>query len=126
VGIRPNEAEYGAKSTMTAILGRLATYMGKELAWEDAINSDVSLCENLEDIDNLKYSTAPIYPDENGRYKINKPGDNEGVIDWKVKRKKKKKTEPKKAAPETESVKPAGPTGSSEPATGNKSQQEIK
>ena len=28
-GVIPNEAEYGAKSTMTSIFGRLATYTGK-------------------------------------------------------------------------------------------------
>ena len=30
-----NEGEYGAKSTMTAILGRMATYSGKMVKWDD-------------------------------------------------------------------------------------------
>lgn len=38
-----NEAENGALSTMTAILGRMATYSGKMLKWEDALNSKISL-----------------------------------------------------------------------------------
>ena len=38
-----NEGEYGATSTMTAILGRLCTYSGKMITWEEAINSDKSL-----------------------------------------------------------------------------------
>lgn len=38
-----NEAEYGATSSMTAILGRLATYSGKIVEWDHAINSEKSL-----------------------------------------------------------------------------------
>ena len=38
-----NEAEYGAHSTMTAILGRMAAYSGKELEWKDAIESKVEI-----------------------------------------------------------------------------------
>jgi myo-inositol 2-dehydrogenase/D-chiro-inositol 1-dehydrogenase len=36
-----NEAEYGAHSTMTAILGRMATYSGKVLEWDKALNSKI-------------------------------------------------------------------------------------
>jgi predicted dehydrogenase len=39
----PNEAEYGAKSTMTAIMGRMATYSGKTIKWDEAINSSIDL-----------------------------------------------------------------------------------
>ncbi|MEM7456540.1 MAG: Gfo/Idh/MocA family oxidoreductase [Planctomycetota bacterium] len=82
-GIIPNEAEYGAKSTMTSIFGRLATYTGMELKWEDAINSDVSLCDVdvLTGMDN----TPPLEPDENGKYWVPTPGaewDKGEVIDW--------------------------------------------
>ena len=38
-----NEAEAGAKSTMTAILGRMCTYSGKEITWDEAINSKINL-----------------------------------------------------------------------------------
>ena len=38
-----NEAENGAYSTMTAILGRMATYSGKEILWDDAIKSEINL-----------------------------------------------------------------------------------
>ena len=81
-GILPNETQYGAKSTMTAIFGRLCTYTGKQLNWDDAINSDVSLAGDLEEMLSLD-ADPPILPDENGRYKINQPGSCEGVIDWK-------------------------------------------
>lgn len=38
-----NEGENGAKSTMTAILGRMACYGGKEVKWDDALNSKIVL-----------------------------------------------------------------------------------
>ncbi len=42
-GLPYNEAEYGAKSTMTAILGRMATYSGKTIRWDEAIDSQIIL-----------------------------------------------------------------------------------
>lgn len=38
-----NELEYGAHSTMTAIMGRMSTYSGKVITWDEAINSTVNL-----------------------------------------------------------------------------------
>ncbi len=38
-----NEGEYGATSTMTSILGRMCTYSGQRISWDDAINSDIDL-----------------------------------------------------------------------------------
>jgi predicted dehydrogenase len=38
-----NEAERVAKSTLTAIMGRMATYTGKEITWEMAMNSQEKL-----------------------------------------------------------------------------------
>ena len=34
-----NNGEYMAKSTMLAIMGRMATYTGQEITWEQAMNS---------------------------------------------------------------------------------------
>ena len=70
-GERPNETEYGAYSTMTAIMGRMATYSGKEVKWEDALNSaiDLSPAEYAWDAD------PPVMPDANGRYPIPVPGE---------------------------------------------------
>ena len=60
----PNEGEYGAKSTMTAILGRMATYSGKVVKWDDAINSEIALADfdSFQSMDDK----APVEPDENG------------------------------------------------------------
>jgi len=42
-----NEGEAGAQSTMTAILGRLATYSGKVVTLDSAINSQISLAPKV-------------------------------------------------------------------------------
>jgi predicted dehydrogenase len=77
----PNEGDFGAKSTMTAIIGRLATYTGRLIKWEDAMKSNISLC----DVDNLRSldDKAPLYPDQDGKYFISKPSlDVSDVIDF--------------------------------------------
>ena len=38
-----NEGEHGALSSMTSILGRMATYSGKMISWNQAIGSELSL-----------------------------------------------------------------------------------
>ena len=67
-----NEAEDGAKSTMTSILGRMATYSGKVIKWKDAIASEISLVDtsSLHGFED----TAPVTPDAEGRYPIAIPG----------------------------------------------------
>ena len=80
-GILPNETEYGAKSTMTAIFGRMATYSGREIMWDDAINSEISLC-NVDALTGMN-DKAPIQPDADGNYPVPVPGRGaEEVCDW--------------------------------------------
>ena len=71
----PNEAEYGAKSTMTSILGRMATYSGKQISWKDAIEHG----RRLADTDKLTsfHSEAPVKPNSDGTYPIPVPGITE-------------------------------------------------
>src|SRR6266496_2252365 len=65
-----NDAEYGATSTMTAILGRLCTYSGKMIEWEDAMKSNINLFP-----DKLTWDADPkVMPDANGLYKLAVPG----------------------------------------------------
>ncbi|MCE9544314.1 MAG: Gfo/Idh/MocA family oxidoreductase [Planctomycetia bacterium] len=67
----PNEAEVGAKSTMTAIMGRMATYSGLTLTWDQCLNSKVDL--GVKDF--LSFDeTAPVLPDSQGAYRIPTPG----------------------------------------------------
>ena len=65
-----DDTEYGATATMTAIMGRMATYSGKLIEWESAMNADEKLVP-----DNLSWgSTAPVLPDDQGKYKVPVPG----------------------------------------------------
>ncbi|MFD2036255.1 Gfo/Idh/MocA family protein [Belliella marina] len=65
-----SDAENAAKSTMTAIMGRYATYSGKTVSWEDAINSDIDLMP-----EKLAWDADPkILPKEDGFYPFAVPG----------------------------------------------------
>ncbi|MBI1903449.1 MAG: Gfo/Idh/MocA family oxidoreductase [Planctomycetia bacterium] len=46
-----NNGEYMAKSTLLAIMGRMATYTGKEISWEQALNSKETLAPERYDWD---------------------------------------------------------------------------
>ncbi|MEZ6088178.1 MAG: hypothetical protein R3C05_09185 [Pirellulaceae bacterium] len=72
-----NQADYGARSTLTAIMGRLATYSGKVIKLDDVLNSDITLA----DFDALKSwdDIPPVLPEENGLYPIPVPG-KEAVV----------------------------------------------
>ena len=65
-----NNAYYSAESTMTAVMGRMATYSGKELKWEDALNSKV---QHMPAIITAE-TEPPVKPDEEGWYPIAIPG----------------------------------------------------
>lgn len=65
-----NEAEYGALSTMTAIMGRFATYSGKVINWDEALASDRVLTVDAESLND----PAPISPLPDGGYAIPMPG----------------------------------------------------
>ncbi|WP_089888203.1 Gfo/Idh/MocA family protein [Kriegella aquimaris] len=65
-----SNAENGAKSTLTAIMGRMATYSGKVIKWDEALNSDLLLVP-----DNMTWdSPAPVQPLADGTYAIPTPG----------------------------------------------------
>ncbi|MEO1496075.1 MAG: Gfo/Idh/MocA family oxidoreductase [Planctomycetota bacterium] len=70
-----NETQVGAEATMTAILGRMATYSGNAVKWDDAMASDISLAPERYAFD----ADPPILPDGNGRYEIAEPGVTEVV-----------------------------------------------
>jgi len=69
-GQRYNEGYYGATSSMTAVLGRLATYSGQVVKWEDAVASKLS-----EFPQRLAWDApAPVLKDADGNYPIPTPG----------------------------------------------------
>jgi hypothetical protein len=57
---------------MAAVLGRMATYSGKEITWEQAMNSNYQI---VPDEDTLTWdSLPPTVCDEDGNYPIPTPG----------------------------------------------------
>ena len=68
----PNEGEYGAYSSMTSILGRMATYSGVEVSWNEALNSNlvISPVEKFHSFSD----TPPILPRADMTYPIPTPG----------------------------------------------------
>jgi predicted dehydrogenase len=65
-----NDAENGAKSTMTSILGRMATYSGQVIDWDKAINSGINIHPATYDWNTL----PPVLPNEEGYYACATPG----------------------------------------------------
>ncbi|PPL00303.1 Gfo/Idh/MocA family oxidoreductase [Parapedobacter indicus] len=65
-----DNAEYGAYSTLTGIIGRLATYSGQVIKWDDALKSNVNLMP-----ERFAWDALPkVLPDENGLYPYAIPG----------------------------------------------------
>ena len=61
-----NEVEYGAKSTLTAIMGRMAAYSGKVVEWDAALNSNFTLAPEIKSMEDA----PPVLPDKDGLYAI--------------------------------------------------------
>lgn len=55
-------------STLASIMGQLSCYSGKQIAWEQAVNSDYVLPPALESIH--MHMEPPTMPDENGIYPV--------------------------------------------------------
>jgi predicted dehydrogenase len=64
------DAENGAKSTMTSILGRMATYSGQVVEWDKAINSGLNLMPKVYDW----AAAPPVVPGTDGMYPFAIPG----------------------------------------------------
>lgn len=64
------DAENGAKSTMTSILGRMATYSGQVIDWDKAINSGIDIHPKVYAWD----APTPTNPGPDGFYPIAVPG----------------------------------------------------
>jgi predicted dehydrogenase len=64
------DAENGAKSTMTSILGRMATYSGNVIDWEKAINSGIDIMPKKFGWNEM----PPVLPGADGFYPIPVPG----------------------------------------------------
>jgi myo-inositol 2-dehydrogenase/D-chiro-inositol 1-dehydrogenase len=71
-----NQAERGAISTMTAIMGRMATYTGQMITWEEAMNSQEKLAQNNITSWDVK---PPVSPNADGTYPIPVPGKSQVI-----------------------------------------------
>ena len=70
-----SDGENGAKSTMSAIIGRMATYSGQVISWDEAMKSELQLVP-----DGLTWdSPAPVKPNGDGKYDIPTPGKTKFV-----------------------------------------------
>ena len=71
-------AEYGAYSTLTGIIGRIACYTGKVITWDKALQSNIDLHP-----DKYSWDTLPkTLPNADGFYQVAVPGvDTEKYIE---------------------------------------------
>ncbi len=67
---RMDDTNRGAEATMSAILGRMATYSGKKITWDEAMAFDHKLVPELHSFND----NAPVQPDKEGNYPIPVPG----------------------------------------------------
>ena len=67
---RFRDAKHAAHSSMTAILGRMATYSGQEITWDAAMASNLDLGTGVTSWED----TPPVLPDANGEYPVAVPG----------------------------------------------------
>ena len=64
------DADNGAKSTLTSIMGRMATYSGQIIEFDKTLNSGISIQPATYAWD----APPPVLPDANGLYPIATPG----------------------------------------------------
>lgn len=69
-GTPVNDTAWGAKSTMTTIMGRMAAHSGQMIQWDEAINSELSLMPERFAWD----ANPPTVPGEDGNYPVPVPG----------------------------------------------------
>lgn len=69
------DAEHAAKTTMTAILGRMATYSGQELELDKVMELDLGYLKDEYSFD----MAPPVVPDKIGNYPVPKPGTTKYV-----------------------------------------------
>jgi myo-inositol 2-dehydrogenase/D-chiro-inositol 1-dehydrogenase len=65
-----NDTEWGAKSTMATIMGRMASHSGQLIQWDEALASKESIVPT-----NLSWDANPlVMPNEKGEYRVPTPG----------------------------------------------------
>lgn len=68
-----SDGENGAYSTLAAVMGRMATYSGQEITWQQVLNSEKVIAPDI-----LSWNDEPpVLPDDNGYYPVPVPGVSE-------------------------------------------------
>ena len=67
-----NETEYGIKASLVSSMGRMAAHTGREITYDQILNSDHEMAPGLDKL--TMDSPAPLPADSNGRYPIPQPG----------------------------------------------------
>ena len=65
-----NDGWYGATSSFTGVLGRMATYSGQVVKWDDAVANGPDEMPKRFAFD----ADPPAMPDKDGNYSIAMPG----------------------------------------------------
>lgn len=73
IGEVVNECQIGYDATMTALMGRMATYSGKQVTWTNCCSQQARLA-NVESLRTLA-DPAPVLPNADGAYDIYRPGN---------------------------------------------------
>jgi len=58
------------KSSMIGILGQMAVYSGKQIGWDEALQSNFTFGPPIGDFN----TKPPVLPDEEGNYPVPVPG----------------------------------------------------
>jgi predicted dehydrogenase len=70
-----NDAHHTAEATLTSIMGRMATYTGQEITWEQALNSDLDTMPKV-----LAWDADPgPKPGPDGMYPAPIPGETKAI-----------------------------------------------
>ena len=64
------DGDHGATSSMTAVMGRMATYSGQMVTWDEATRSELRLAPARYAFD----ADPPVLPDAHGSYTAADPG----------------------------------------------------
>jgi myo-inositol 2-dehydrogenase / D-chiro-inositol 1-dehydrogenase len=64
------DGDHGATSSMTAVMGRMATYSGQLVTWDEAVQSQLRLAPARYALD----ADPPVVPDAQGSYAAASPG----------------------------------------------------
>ncbi len=65
-----NEVDHAARATLVGIMGRMATYSGQMVTWEQVLRSKLTLSPEKYAFD----AAPPVVPDASGRYPVAIPG----------------------------------------------------